>query len=56
MCNIRSGTFRCQISTSIKDILEHISRYRHFKIRDLENVGQGHDVQHSQWRCSTENT
>ena len=25
------------------------SRYSHFKMRDLENVGQFHDAQHSQW-------
>ena len=27
----------------------------HFKINDLENVCQGHDVQHSQWRHSIAN-
>ena len=26
-----------------------------FQIRNLENIGQGHDVQHSQWRHSMEN-
>ena len=28
------------------------SRYAHFEIRDLHNVGQGYDVQYSQWRHS----
>ena len=41
---------------NIKIVLEHfllaltVSRYSHFKIRDLENVCQGNDVQHSQFR------
>ena len=25
------------------------SRYSHFKMCDIENIGQGHDVQHSQF-------
>ena len=32
-----------------------VSRYSHFKISDLENVGKDHDVQHSQWRHSMAN-
>ena len=32
----------------------HISA--HFKIRDLENVGQGRDVQYLQWHHSMANT
>ena len=31
-------------------------RYSHFKIRDLENVDQGHVVKHSQWYHSLANT
>ena len=39
--NIRNGPIRCQISTSIKVILEHFLLTRTvFKIRDLENVDQ----------------
>ena len=30
-------------------MLSQFSRYSCFKISDLENVGQGHDVQHLQW-------
>ena len=55
-CNIRNGPIRWQISTSIEIILAQFFanspflRNSHFeiltlKIRDLENVGQGHDVQ-----------
>ena len=33
-----------------------VVRYSHFKLRDLENAGQGHDIQYSQWRLSMENT
>ena len=33
-----------------------ISRYSHLKMCDLENLGQGHDVQHSQWRHSIKTT
>ena len=29
------------------------SEYSHFKFRDLENVGQGHNVKHSQGLCFT---
>ena len=36
--------------------LSPFTSYSHFKIRYLENIGQGHDVQHSQWRHSTANT
>ena len=54
---------RWQISTSRKVILEQFSlaltifsrKNSHFKIHDLENVGQGHDVQHSQWSHSMAN-
>ena len=47
----RSTTFT--ISISIEVVREHFSLfswYSHFKIHDIENVGQGHDVQHSQCR------
>ena len=50
--NIRNGSIRWQIATSIKVIFEHLSlafEILTFKIRDLENVGQGNNVQHSQW-------
>ena len=50
----RNGSIRCQISTSIKVILEHFSlalaMFKVFKLGDLENVNQLHDVQHMQWR------
>ena len=51
-----------QISMYIKVVLEHFSlalnfsRYSHFIIRDLENVGQGRNVQHAQWHHSMVNT
>ena len=50
------------ISFSLKVTLEHFrylspfSKYSHFKIRDLENVIQSHDVQHSQWHHAMANT
>ena len=50
---IRKGPIRWQILTSIKVIPEHFSlaltgfEISRFKIRDIENVGQGHDIQHS---------
>ena len=56
--NVNYGPVRWQISTSIKVILSifcllsPFSRHSQFKIRDLENVGQGHGVQHSHWRRS----
>ena len=34
----------CQSSLSIFRLLSPFSRYSHFTIRDLENVGQSHDV------------
>ena len=37
-------------------LLSPFSRYSHLKIGDLENVCQGHDLQHSQWRHSMANT
>ena len=43
-------------------ILEHFrqfslfSRYSHLKIRDLANIGEGHEVQYLQWRHSMANT
>ena len=49
--NIRM-VHRWQISTSIKVVLKHFSltapfsRCSHFKLYDLENIEQGHDVQH----------
>ena len=36
--------------------IHNIIRYSLLKILDLENVGQYHDVQHSQWLHSTANT
>ena len=47
--NLRNGPIRWQVSTSIKIILEHFSlaltstRYSHFKVHNLEDVGQSHD-------------
>ena len=53
----RNGPIQWQISTSIKVILEHFSlAFIVFKILDLEDVGQGHDVQYSMWRHSMANT
>ena len=52
---------RWRISTSLKVTPEHFSqipqfsRYSQFKIRDLINAGQGHDLQQSQWRRSMTN-
>ena len=52
--NVRDGPIRWQISTSIKVVLEHFSlaltvlRISHFKICDLENVGECNVVQNSQ--------
>ena len=44
--NIHNVPILWQMSTSIKLALEHLfSRYSHLKIRDLENVGQGDDIQ-----------
>ena len=48
--NLRNGTIRRQISTSTKATRElfagsQFSKYSHFKIYDLENVGLGHNVQ-----------
>ena len=57
--NIHNGPIRLQMSTGKKVTKEHFSLSRHFrdlKIRDLENTGQGHDVQQSQWRHSMANT
>ena len=62
----KNGTYaiRQRISTSTKAVLEHFSlaftdsRYYilyFLKCCDLENIGQGHDVQHSQWRHSMTN-
>ena len=59
--SIRNGSILWQIQTSIIVIPEHfwlaltVCRYSHFKFRDLENVGQGHDGQHSQWHHSIAN-
>ena len=53
--NVQNGPVRWHISTYIKVKLEYsfasppFSRYSHFSIRDIENVGQGYYVQHSQW-------
>ena len=51
---IRSGVIRWQISTSVKvstlfTLSLTISEILRFEMFDLENVGQGHLVQHSQW-------
>ena len=64
--NTGNGPIRWHISTSMKVILEHFSfslslslslSHRFLDIRiskfvtcDLENVGQSHEVEHSQWR------
>ena len=59
--NIRNGSTRWQIQTSVQIVLtisrqlSPISRYLYFKICDLENLGQGPDVQHAQWRHSMVN-
>ena len=56
--NIRNDPVRWQISTSIKITSEQFSlaltvfQIFTFQIRDLENVGQSHNVQHSQWNHS----
>ena len=58
----RNGSISWKISISIKlrleqfSLLSSVSRYSHFKFRDLENVGQSHDVQRSQWRHATATT
>ena len=60
--NIHNSPIRWQISTSVEVILEifrqlsPFSKYLHFKNRDLENVGQGHDVQNSRLCHSMANT
>ena len=60
--NICNGSNRWQISTSVKVVHEHFSlalavlEIFNVKIREINNVGQGHDVQHSQWRDSMANT
>ena len=56
-----NGTIQWQISFSIKVILEHfwlalIIFQIHFKIYDLQSIGQSHDVQHWQWRHMMANT
>ena len=52
--NIRNDPIRWQISTSTEVILDHFTRYSRFKIRVLENVGQGHDVQEVPVKCKQE--
>ena len=52
--NIRNGAVRWQISKSIKDITHFAPAFTNseilaFQIVDVENVGQGRVVQHSQW-------
>ena len=60
--NNHNGPVRWQMSTSITVLLEHFSlalhfwRYSHLKTLGLENVGQGHDAQHSQWCHSIANS
>ena len=60
--NIRNGSIRWQISTSVKVTLEHFSpalvvfKIFIFKIRDLLNIGKGHGVQRSQWHHSMADT
>ena len=56
--NIRSDAVRWQISNSIK-VIAHIlmlaliiSEILTFRNVDLENVGRGHGVYHSQWSYS----
>ena len=50
--NIHNGPIRWQISTPSKVILDNFRRlsafcrYPQFKIRDLENLNQGHDIKH----------
>ena len=54
--NIRNGPVRWQISTCMNFMLEHFSlavtvfEIFIFEIFDLEKVGQGHGVQHWQYR------
>ena len=63
--NIPIGAIQWLISTSIKVVVEHLSLalavfyilynmiFRNFVT--LNNIGQGHDLQHSQWRHSMAN-
>ena len=46
--NILNGPIRWRISAFMKVIgeLSSFSIYHHFKFCDLDNVGQGYDVQH----------
>ena len=56
ICN---SPIRWQLLTSIKSYLAFFANSHYFKdskIRDIENVDQDNDVQHSQWRHSMANT
>ena len=59
--NNHNGAIRWRISTSAKVIWQifakalTVSQILKFKICQLENVGQGHRVQHSQWSHSMTN-
>ena len=59
--NSHNGLIRWQISiykSHTREFFASSHRFRgilHLKIRDLENVSQGHDVKHSQWRHSMAN-
>ena len=56
--NNRNGPIQWQISLTIKSYLSisrkslTFLRYSYIKIREFKNVGQSHDVRHSQWRHS----